>query len=155
MAMRAALRRDWAGRQAKPLARLAAAVLAAAAMASLGGCGSISDKVSQAVASMPLVGLPANTPERPAETLAFPAVHDMPPPRTTAVLTADEQRIMERELVSAREVQKTSAKPPEPAPVAKPAAAKPAVAARARPAPQGEPAAASMPAPPSSSRMIY
>ena len=163
--MRAALRSDSAGRQAQRLARLAAAVLVAAATASLGGCGSISDKVSQAVASMPVVGLPANAPERPAETLAFPAVHDMPPPRTTAVLTADEQRSMERELVSAREIQKTSAKPPapapepEPAPAAKPAAAKPAakpaVAARTRPAPPSEAASAATPAQPSSSRMIY
>ena len=114
----------------------------------------MSDKMSQAMSTMPVVGLPANAPERPAETLAFPAVHDMPPQRTTAVLTADEQRTMERELVSARDTtQKTAPKPARrPAP-AKPAA-KPAVAARARPAPQAEPAV-SMPAPPSSSRMIY
>ncbi len=142
-------------RRTRPFARLAAAVLAAA---SLGGCASVSDKVSQAMSSMPVVGLPTNTPERPAEALAFPAVHDMPPQRTTAVLTADEQRIMERELVSARNTtQNTAPKPaqpaPAPAPAAKPAA-KPAVAARARPAPQVEPAA-SMPAQPSSSRMIY
>ena len=90
---------------------------------------------------MPVVGLPANTPERPAEPLAFPAVHDMPPQRTTAVLTADEQRTMERELVSARDTtQKTAPKPATRTPAAKPAA-KPAVAARAKPAPQAEPAA--------------
>ena len=64
---------------------------------------------------------------------------------------------MERELVSARDQQKTAAEPPQPAPAPAPAAkpaAKPAVTARARPARQTEPAA-SMPAPPSSSRMIY
>ncbi len=149
-----AFQKDVVLRCTKPLARFAAAAFVAA---TLGGCASVSDKMSQTAGSLPGIGLPANTPERPVETYAFPAVHDMPPQRTTAVLTADEQRSLERELVSARDTQKTSAKPaqpaPAPAPAAKPAA-KPAVAARARPAPQAEPAA-SMPAPPSSSRMIY
>ena len=76
----------------------------------------MSDKVSQAAGSLPGIGLPANTPERPAEARAFPAVHDMPPQRTTAVLTADEQRSIERELVSARETQKSAPKPAQPAP---------------------------------------
>jgi len=150
MAGRRALQKAGVLRRTRPLARLAAAVLAAA---SLGGCASMSDKMSQAMSTMPVVGLPANVPERPAETLAFPAVHDMPPQRTTAVLTADEQRTMERELVSARDTTQKTAPKPAPAPAAKPAA-KPAVAARARPAPQAEPAV-SMPAPPFSSRMIY
>ena len=117
----------------------------------------MSDKMSQAAGSLPGIGLPANTPERPVEAYAFPAVHDMPPQRTTAVLTADEQRNLERELVSARDAQKTSAKPAQPAPASAPAAkpaAKPAVAARAKPARQAEPAV-SPPAQPSSSRMIY
>jgi hypothetical protein len=141
-------------RRTRSFARFAAAVLAAA---SLEGCASVSDKMSQAAATLPGIGLPANAPERPAEALAFPAVHDMPPQRTTAVLTADEQRSLERELVSARDTQKTAAKPaqpaPAPAPAAKPAA-KPAVTARARPAPRAEPDV-SMPSQPSSSRMIY
>ena len=117
----------------------------------------MSDKVSQAAGSLPGIGLPANTPERPAEAHAFPAVHDMPAQRTTAVLTADEQRSIERELVSARDGQKVTAKPVQPAPAPVPAAkpaAKSAVAARAKAAPRPEPAS-SMPAQPSSSRMIY
>ena len=129
------------------------AVLLVLGTAWLGGCASVSDKMSQAMSSMPVVGLPANAPERPAETAAFPAVHDMPPRRTTAVLTADEQRVMERELVSARNSQKGAAPPAAPA-AAQPAkpAAKPAVAARAKPAPQPEPA---MPPQRPSSQMIY
>lgn len=114
---------------------------------SLSGCGSISEKVSQAAGSLPGVGLPANAPERPAEAYAYPAVHDMPPQRTTAVLTAEEQRAVERDLVSARNNQKEQPKPAQPEPAAKPAA-KPAVAAR--PAPQP-----ATPAPLPSSRMIY
>ena len=46
----------------------------------------MSEKMSEGLTSMPGIGLPANAPERPAEPLAYPAVHDMPPPRTTAVL---------------------------------------------------------------------
>ena len=144
-----ALRRDGA-------LRLVAAILVAA---SLGGCGSMSEKMSQTMSTMPVVGLPANAPERPAEKLAYPAVHDMPPQRTTAVLTADEQRMVEQELVSARSEQQTVAKPkPAAKPAAQPAAkpvARPPVAARARPAAADEPAAAAIPAPRSSSQMIY
>ncbi len=141
IAINGALRKGGVLRRTMPFARLTSAALLAAC---LGGCASVSDKMSQAAGSLPGIGLPANTPERPAEAHAFPAVHDMPPQRTTAVLTADEQRAMERELVSVRDGQKVTAKP----------AAKPAVAARARPAPRPEPAA-SMPAQPSSNRMIY
>jgi hypothetical protein len=154
IAISAALRNDSVLRRTMPFAWFTSAALLAAC---LGGCASVSDKMSQAAGSLPGIGLPANTPERPAEAHAFPAVHDMPPQRTTAVLTADEQRAMERELVSVRDGQKVTAKPAEPAPTPSPAAkpaAKPAVAARARPAPRPEPAA-SMPAQPSSNRMIY
>ncbi|HYI27114.1 MAG TPA: hypothetical protein VD863_04605 [Bradyrhizobium sp.] len=126
--------------------RLSAALLIAAG---LGGCAGISDKMSETIGTMPAVGLPANAPERPAERPAYPAVHDMPPQRTTAVLTADEQRMMERELVSARDGQKAAATP-----AAQPAAAKPA-AARRRPAPQPAAQAAPSTVPVSSSRMIY
>ena len=140
-------------RRTRPFARLAAVILVAAGAASLGGCGSLNEKMAQGMGSMPAIGLPVNAPERPAQPHAFPAVHDMPPQRTTAVLTAAEQRTLEKELVSAREVQQAAA--PKPAAASKPAA-KPVAAARNRPAPQPE--AASMPsaAPaPSSSRMIY
>lgn len=119
-------------------------VLAGGLAASLGGCGTVSEKVSGAMGSMPVVGLPANAPERPTERRDYPAVHDMPPPRTNAVLTGAEQQQAERELIAARDGQKAAAAPPPEPP---PPAAKPA-----KPAPR-KPAAASAPA--SSSRTIY
>ena len=50
-------------------------------------------------------GLPQGTPEREATPTAYPAVHDMPPPREGAVLTADEQKKATAELTAARAVQ--------------------------------------------------
>jgi hypothetical protein len=56
------------------------------------------DSLSQA----PAIGLPANAPGRPAQQLPFPAVHDMPPPRSNSMLTEVEQQKMEDDLVAAR-----------------------------------------------------
>jgi hypothetical protein len=92
--------------------------------------------------SMPVVGLPAGAPERPPEVRAYPAVHDMPPPRTTATLDGPAQQQMERELVEARERQKTAVGPTESAPARKPPA-RPAAAPTSRTAPT------------SSSQMVY
>jgi hypothetical protein len=50
-----------------------------------------------------LGGLPTDTPERPATQLAYPAVHDMPPPRAKAVLTDDELKRAEQDLIAARD----------------------------------------------------
>ena len=44
-------------------------------------------------------GLPANAPERPAVPPPFPAVHEMPPPRANTVLTDEERRKAEEDLV--------------------------------------------------------
>lgn len=119
--------------------------------AGLGGCGTVSEKMAGAMGSMPGVGLPANAPERPAEQRAYPAVHDMPPPRTNVVLTGAEQQQVERELMAARDGQKAAAAPPaQPAAAAKPAP-KPVQAARQKPPPA--PAPRLVPA--SSSRTIY
>ncbi len=112
--------------------------------ASLGGCASMNERVAESIGGMPGIGLPAGAPERPAERAAFPAVHDMPTPRTTAVLTSQEQREAERELVSARDQQKTAAAPPPEPPPAPPPARKPA-----------KPSAAAKPLPPTSGRTIY
>lgn len=60
---------------------------------------------------MPVVGLPAAAPERPASTPAFPAVHDIPPPRTNTTLTELEQQRMEDELVNVRDQQQGVVKP--------------------------------------------
>ena len=63
----------------------------------LGGC-------SSTLSSMPtqLGGMPANTPPPSAAPAAYPAVHDMPPPRQNAVLTDAEQKQAEAELAALR-----------------------------------------------------
>jgi hypothetical protein len=63
----------------------------------LGACSSTLSQLPSEVG-----GLPAGTPERTAAPAAFPAVHDMPPPRTDVVLTKDEQKKAEEELAAAR-----------------------------------------------------
>jgi len=48
-------------------------------------------------------GLPEGAPERPATALAYPAVHDMPPPRNSgAVLTEEEKKKVEAQLEAIR-----------------------------------------------------
>jgi len=80
--------------------RLMVPIIAAVGLA---GCGSISEKFRDTAAGLPGVGLPADAPERPAQPVAFPAVHDVPPPRNSVTLTNTEQDQMERELVKARD----------------------------------------------------
>ena len=60
-------------------------------------------------------GLPANAPARPDVPPPFPAVHDMPPTRTNSVLTDEERRKAEEELVAARERQPGRTKAATPA----------------------------------------
>ena len=153
--MSAVLRGDGTLRHARGLLRLAAAALCATAVVSLGGCGSISEKMSESMSSMPVVGLPAGAPERPSEVRAYPAVHDMPPPRTTATLDGSQQSEIEKELVAARERQKVAATPPPEPTAPELASPKPATTARKKPAPQRTPAPVPNVVPASSSRMIY
>jgi len=47
-------------------------------------------------------GLPDGTPQRPTTSMPYPAVHDMPPPRATTVLTDEETRKLESDLIAAR-----------------------------------------------------
>ena len=64
------------------------------------------------LASMPasLGGLPADAPARPvADQTSFPAVHDMPPPRTAATLTPEQVQAVEAEIAFARARQKQQA----------------------------------------------
>lgn len=148
--MTAALRLEGAWRLARPVFP-ALAILSAVTLC---GCGSISEKMSESIGGMPGVGLPAGAPERATMRPDFPAVHDMPPPRSTAVLTSNEQRDIEKELVSARDQQKTAAAPPpapEPVAATRKPAAKPAIKPAAKPAT----AAAPSPIPASSGRTIY
>jgi hypothetical protein len=70
----------------------------------LGACSStLSEMPTQ------LGGMPANTPQPAAEPTAYPAVHDMPPPRQNTVLTADEQKQAEAELAALRARQEKQA----------------------------------------------
>lgn len=47
-------------------------------------------------------GLPEGAPARPATQAAYPAVHDMPPARSTATLNDDQQKQLKDDLVAAR-----------------------------------------------------
>jgi hypothetical protein len=79
--------------------RMVAAALAACAMALLCGCSGslIADHMPAAVG-----GLPVDAPARPASEGAYPAVHNMPPARSTAPLNNDQQKQLEDDLVAAR-----------------------------------------------------
>jgi hypothetical protein len=54
------------------------------------------------IADLPIVGLPANTPARPAVQAEFPAVHDIPAARAEVVLTPEQQEKIEKDLLAAR-----------------------------------------------------
>jgi hypothetical protein len=96
-------------RSARRAARPLAAALAIAAAACLTGCGSISEKFASTASQMPAIGLPSGAPERPSTPPAYPAVHDMPAPRNSVILTGVEQAQMERDLTEARDRTQTSA----------------------------------------------
>lgn len=74
---------------------LAAALLAAATVS---GCS------TSQIDSIPkqLGGLPDSAPKRAENPPAFPAVHDMPPPRTATLLDVEQQKRMEADLVATR-----------------------------------------------------
>jgi hypothetical protein len=80
------------------------ALVAMTAMA-LSGCGSISQKFADGLSQAPAIGLPSGTPERPAQPLDYPAVHDMPAARNSLTLTSIEQQKMEDDLMAARDQQ--------------------------------------------------
>jgi len=149
--MTAALQSEGARRPTRPVL-LALAMLYALG---LGGCGSISEKMSESMGSMPAIGLPADAPERPATRMDYPAVHDMPTPRSTAVLTSNEQRDLEKELVSARDRQQMSAKPPAAPAAAQATGRNPAAKPAAKPATKPAATVTTNPVPASSSRTIY
>ena len=54
--------------------------------------------------SGPFAGLaaPETAPAAPAAQLPYPAVHDIPPARTTTPLTTEEQQKLERDLAATR-----------------------------------------------------
>ena len=100
-------RRDAASQQSRGRSGLPA--LAVAAALCLSGCASISQKFAETASQLPEVGLSPNAPARPAQPIAYPAVHDVPPPRTAVVLTDIEQQKLETDLVSARDQQQNAA----------------------------------------------
>jgi hypothetical protein len=66
----------------------------------LGGCTSASKMGDYVPASTG--GLPEGAPDRPPTPYAYPAVHEMPPPRDSRVLTSAEQQKLEDDLAAAR-----------------------------------------------------
>jgi len=54
------------------------------------------------LSDMPVIGLPANTPPRPAAPGEYLPVHDVPEARSEAVLTPEQQEKIEKDLVAAR-----------------------------------------------------
>jgi len=120
--------------------------LAVAVAIGLSGCASMSQKFAETASQLPEVGLSPNAPARPAQQMAYPAVYDVPPPRTAAMLTDVEQHKIETDLVAARDQQQTAAGVPA-ASRKKKALAKPAPAQGETGSPAAIPAA--------SSRTIY
>jgi hypothetical protein len=80
----------------KPGAWMMAALLLSAPV--LGGC-------STSIADLPLVGTPADAPERPKEAGAYLPIHDMPPDREEAVMSPADRAKMQAELLAARDRQ--------------------------------------------------
>jgi hypothetical protein len=74
------------------------------------------------------MGEPADAPARPATPYAYPAVHDIPPPRATPTMSEDQQIKLEKDLEAARDKQETREKaadgPAAPPKKKQPAAAK-------------------------------
>jgi hypothetical protein len=83
---------EHANRRGRTLAALAMLALL------LGGCAT-------SIADLPLIGVPADAPNRPKEPNAYPAIHDMPADREQAVLDPSEQARIEKELKAARDRQ--------------------------------------------------
>jgi hypothetical protein len=81
---------------------LAAIGVATALGLTLGGCSAapLSDQMPESFG-----GLPAGAPARPVTPYQYPAVHDIPPPRSTSPMTEDEQMRLEKDLQAARDRQ--------------------------------------------------
>lgn len=88
--------RGLAGSGAAPRRR--ALLPALAALTLLAGCSAA--QLDRLPAE--LGGLPEGAPQRPAQSPAFPAVHDMPPPRPATLLDAEQQKKLEADLLATR-----------------------------------------------------
>jgi hypothetical protein len=80
--------------QAKRFGAVAAALLLAATLA---GCSSVADNIPTSMG-----GLPEGVPARPAVPPAYPAVHDLPPPRADSALSDVESRRLREDLKKTR-----------------------------------------------------
>jgi|SRR5215472_2054851 len=80
--------------------------LAVAAALLLAGCSGsmIADHLPNAMG-----GLPEGAPARPTTEQAYPAVHAMPPQRTTTTLSEAQQKALESDLVTVRNRTNTDA----------------------------------------------
>ena len=91
--------------------QLQSALFACGLAAALAGCSSSSlTTLNDALPRQ--VALPADAPERPEAPPAFPAVHDMPPPRASVALSPEEQIKLEDDLVALRTRQSATAVTP-------------------------------------------
>jgi hypothetical protein len=102
------MRRRAVALQQRSGSRLLPAVAVVASFG-LSGCASMNQQVAEQASQLPHVGLSSNAPARPAQQMAYPAVHDVPPPRTAVMLTDVEQHKLETDLVAAREQQQNAA----------------------------------------------
>jgi hypothetical protein len=90
-------------------------LLAFAAAVPLASCSSVNGSSVGGEIPTALGGLPAGAPARSETPAVYPAVHDMPPPRKSTVMTEEEKKRAEADLAIAREKQakraQQSAKP--------------------------------------------
>jgi hypothetical protein len=84
----------------RALSRFGLAGLGLATALSACSAGPLSDRLPES-----LGGMPAGVPTRPATPYQYPAVHDMPPARSTEPMNDDEQWKLEKELRAARDRQ--------------------------------------------------
>jgi hypothetical protein len=89
---------------------LGTAALVCAGAVLLASCSTVLSEMPSQVG-----GLPAGAPPRPDVAPAYPAVHDMPPPRSAAVLTEEERKKVEAELAAMRaeQARRAAAKLPD------------------------------------------
>jgi hypothetical protein len=85
--------------------------LALAGAGALASCSTMGGDIPTAMG-----GLPVGAPARPETPPPYPAVHDMPPPRNSAILTEEEKKKVEAELAvmraqQARRAQSSAANP--------------------------------------------
>jgi len=120
------------------------------------GCASMSENIADKMSQAPVIGLPADTPARPAaNSIVYPAVHDIPPPRNSVMLTDFEQQKMEDDLVEARDRQQAALGVPVQTKKTPPAKKPPARASQARTIPAATPEDAAPARASSASQTIY